>query len=66
MKKGSQKAKLTVMLLLFALSAGFPARAAAAQDKSTASQQDKVKACNDMAAKKGLTAMIARTSCRTV
>ncbi|MFZ0591531.1 MAG: PsiF family protein [Bryobacteraceae bacterium] len=43
------------MLLLLAMSAGFSASTAAAQNKPDASQQDKVKACNDMADKKGLT-----------
>ncbi|MGA8595356.1 MAG: PsiF family protein [Bryobacteraceae bacterium] len=43
-------------LVLLALSAGFfPAWTAAAQNKPDASQQDKAKACNNMADKKGLT-----------
>jgi hypothetical protein len=47
----SQKVLLFVTLLLLAMSAGLPARAASAQGSS---QQDKMKACNNLADKKGL------------
>ena len=50
MTKVSQKVLLFVTLLLLAMSAGLP-RAASAQGSS---QQDKMKACNNLADKKGL------------
>ena len=47
-----------VLIMTLALSAAVPAGSAAHQDKqgsdASASQQDKVKACNDLADKKGL------------
>jgi hypothetical protein len=46
-----QKVLLFAILLLLAMSAGLPARAAADQGSS---QQDKVKACNSAADNKGL------------
>jgi hypothetical protein len=49
--KVSQKVLLFVTLLLLAMSAGLPARPASAQGSS---QQDKMKACNNLADKKGL------------
>src|SRR5690242_14741248 len=49
-----QKAMLIMMSLLLTMSAGLPAGTSAAQDKPGASQQDKVKACNSLADKKGL------------
>lgn len=55
MRTISQKPKLIMTLLLLAMSAALPAWTAPAQNKPDASQQDKVKACNDMADKKGLT-----------
>ena len=51
MAKVLQKVLLFVTLLLLAMSAGFPARAASAQGSS---QQDKMKDCNNLADKKGL------------
>ncbi len=51
----SQKIKLILPVLFLAMSAGFPAWTAAAQNKPDASQQDKATACNNMADKKGLT-----------
>src|SRR5690349_3956181 len=54
MTKISQRAVLIVMSLLLTMSAGLPGGTAAAQDKAGASQQDKAKACNDLADKKGL------------
>jgi hypothetical protein len=52
MTRASQKVLLFVTLLLLAMSAGLPARAAA--DNQGSSQQDKVKACNNTADRKGL------------
>jgi hypothetical protein len=49
MTRVSQKVLLFVILLLLAMSAGLPARAA-----DQGSQQDKVKACNNTADRKGL------------
>jgi hypothetical protein len=46
---------LLMALLLSAMNASIPATIAAAQDKQGPSQQDKMKACNNMADKKGLT-----------
>jgi psiF repeat len=51
----SQKIKLIMPLLLLATGTGLPGWTAAAQNKPDASQQDKAKACNNMADKKGLT-----------
>jgi hypothetical protein len=47
-----QKVLLVMFLLSLAMSVGLPARAAA--DKQGPSQQDKVKACNNLADNKGL------------
>jgi hypothetical protein len=52
MKRISQKVLLIVALLSISMSVGLPARAAA--DGQGSSQQDKVKACNNMADKKGV------------
>ena len=52
MTRISQKVLLVIILLSLATSVGLPARAAA--DKQEPSQQDKMKACNNMADKKGL------------
>ena len=49
---------LTITALLYAMGAALAAKPAAAQDRqaggASASQQDKMKACNDLAEKKGL------------
>jgi len=52
MKRISLKVLLVVALLSISMSVGLPARAAA--DGQGSSQQDKAKACNSMADKKGL------------
>jgi hypothetical protein len=52
MKGISPKVLLVVTLLSFAMSVGLPARAAA--DMQAPSQQDKMKACNNLADNKGL------------
>jgi hypothetical protein len=51
MTKMSQKMLLVATLVSLVMGVGLPARAAANQGSS---QQDKVKACNNMADKKGL------------
>jgi len=43
-----------MMLVLASMTAGIPAVRAVAQDKQGVSQQDKAKACNDLADKKNL------------
>jgi len=48
----SQKVLLVVTLLSLAMSLGLPVRAAA--DKQGSSQQDRMKACNNLADNKGL------------
>ena len=52
MTRISQKLLIVMILLSLAMSVGLPVRAAA--DKQGASQQDKTKACNNMADNKGL------------
>jgi psiF repeat len=54
MTRISQQLLLAMILLSLAMSVGPPARAAAAADNQGSSQQDKIKACNNMADKKGL------------
>jgi psiF repeat len=52
MTRISRRGLIVVVLLLLAMSVGLPA--AAAGDQQGPSQQDKMKACNNLADKKGL------------